>query len=207
MRGADPGVNARFDEPTNGLEPPSAYAKSHRCVEGGVRMKQEQKIVAIGAASGVVGMIVMVWLLERLIPTPAIADTAADRIAYALRWATPAALLFFFMVAAVGNARFKSEAIDPTAGKESQRMIVDGRVADNTLQQLVLFLVGLLGLAVTLPYDRLSVIAAVAITFLVARSTFWFGYRIHPLYRAPGFSSTAYLNLGMLLATLWLWLR
>jgi hypothetical protein len=111
------------------------------------------------------------------------------------------------MVAAVGNARFKSEAIDPTAGKESPRMIVDGRVADNTLQQLVLFLVGLLGLAVTLPPDRLSVIAAVAITFVVARSIFWFGYRIHPLYRAPGFSSTAYLNLGMLLATLWLWLR
>ena len=111
------------------------------------------------------------------------------------------------MVAAVGNARFKSEAIDPTAGKESDRMIIDGRVADNTLQQLVLFLVGLLGLAVTLPADRLSVIAAVAITFIVARSIFWFGYRIHPLYRAPGFSSTAYLNLGMLLATLWLWLR
>jgi hypothetical protein len=170
-------------------------------------MKQDQKIVAIGAASGVVGMIVMVWLLARVIPAPTIPDTAADRIAYALRWATPAALLFFFMVAAVGNARFKSEAIDPTAGKESPRMIVDGRVADNTLQQLVLFLVGLLGLAVTLPPDRLSVIAAVAITFVVARSIFWFGYRIHPLYRAPGFSSTAYLNLGMLLATLWLWLR
>jgi len=86
-------------------------------------------------------------------------------------------------------------------------MIIDGRVADNTLQQLVLFLVGLLGLSVTLPPDGLSVVAAVAITFVVARCIFWFGYRIHPLYRAPGFSSTAYLNLGMLLATLWLWLR
>ena len=112
-------------------------------------MKQEQKIVAIGAANGVIGMIVMVWLLSGLIPAPAIADTAADRIAYALPWATPPALLFFFMVAAVGNARFKSEAIDPTASKESQRMIVDGRVADNTHQQLMLFLIGLLGLAVT----------------------------------------------------------
>lgn len=175
--------------------------------EGELRIKPEQKIVAIGAASGVIGMIVMVWLLAKLIPGPAIADTAADRIAYALHWAVPPALLFFFMVGAVGNARFKSEAIDPTAGKESERMIIDGRVADNTLQQLVLFLVGLLGLSVTLPPDGLSVVAAVAITFVVARCIFWFGYRIHPLYRAPGFSSTAYLNLGMLLATLWLWLR
>ena len=170
-------------------------------------MKHEQKIVAVGASSGVVGMIAMVWLLTKAIPAPAIADTAADRIAYAVPWAAPAALLFFFMVAAVGNARFKSEAIDPTAGKESPRMVVDGRVADNTLQQFVLFLVGLLGLAVMLPANRLSVIAAVSITFVVARSIFWFGYRINPLYRAPGFSSTAYLNLGMLLATLWLWLR
>jgi hypothetical protein len=170
-------------------------------------MKPEQKIVAVGAASGVIGMIALVWLLANFLPVPQIADIAADRIAYALPWAAPAALLFFFMVAAVGNARFKSEAIDPTAGKESQRMVVDGRVADNTLQQFVLFLVGLLGLAVTLPANRLSVIAAVAITFVVARCIFWFGYRIHPLYRAPGFSSTAYLNLGMLLATLWLWTR
>ena len=45
------------------------------------------------------------------------------------------------------------------------------------------------------------------ITFVIARLVFWFGYRIHPLYRAPGFSSTAYLNLGMLLASLWFGLR
>lgn len=199
--------NARFDGPTNGLEPSSAYVMRDCASEGELRMKQEQKIVAIGAASGVIGMIVTVWLLAKFIPAPAIADTAADRIAYALPWAAPPALLFFFMVAAVGNARFKSEAIDPTAGKESDRMIVDGRVADNTHQQLMLFLIGLLGLAVTLPADRLSVIAAVSITFVVARCIFWFGYRKHPLYRAPGFSSTAYLNLGMLLATLWLWMR
>jgi hypothetical protein len=29
-------------------------------------------------------------------------------------------------------------------------------------------------------------------------------YRIDPLYRAFGFSSTAYFNLGLLLAALWL---
>src|SRR5258705_11450234 len=115
----------------------------------GVRMKQDQKIVAIGAAGGVVGMIVMVWLLARVIPAPAIPDTAADRIAYALRWANPAALLFFLMVAAACEARFKSEAIDPAAGEERQQMILDGRVADNTPPELQLILFRLLGCAVT----------------------------------------------------------
>ena len=170
-------------------------------------MTRDQKIVATGAASGVVGMALAVWLLSTMIEPPPLADTGAERIAYALRWAVVAILPYFVMVAAVGNARFLSEAIDPTLGKEDHKTLVNGRVADNTLQQFLLFLVGMLGLSVTLPVDWLSVIPAVAITFVAFRIIFWIGYRINPLYRAPGFSSVAYMNLGMLLATLWLWLR
>ena len=174
---------------------------------GEFAMTHEQKTVAIGAASGILGMLVLVWGLSSAIAPPAIADTAADRMAYALRWAVPPALLFFAMVAAVGNARFASEAIDPTRGKESPKMVVDGRVADNTLQQLVLFLVGMLALAMSLPIARMSIIPAVSITFVLMRIAFWIGYRIKPVYRAFGFSSTAYMNLGMLIASLWMWLR
>ena len=174
---------------------------------GEFAMTHDQKTVAIGAASGILGMLVLVWGLSSAIAPPAIADTAADRIAYALRWAVPPALLFFAMVAAVGNARFASEAIDPTRGKESPKMVVDGRVADNTLQQLVLFLVGMLALAMSLPIARMSIIPAVSITFVLMRIAFWIGYRIKPVYRAFGFSSTAYMNLGMLIASLWMWLR
>jgi len=169
-------------------------------------MTQDQKKVAVGASTGIAGMLLMVWAFSAAIAAPAIADTAADRLAYALRWAVPPALLFFVMVAAVGNARFNSEAIDPTLGKESAKMVVDGRVADNTLQQLVLFLVGMLALAVSLPLQRLDIVAAVSITFVIVRIAFWIGYRIQPVYRAFGFASTAYMNLGMLVASLWLWL-
>lgn len=170
-------------------------------------MAQDQKTVAIGAASGILGMLVLVWGLSSAIAPPVIADTAADRIAYALRWAVPPALLFFAMVAAVGNARFAGEAIDPTRGKESPKMVVDGRVADNTLQQLVLFLVGMMALATSLPIERMSIIPAVSITFVLVRIAFWIGYRIKPVYRAFGFSSTANMNLGMLIASLWMWVR
>jgi hypothetical protein len=170
-------------------------------------MTHDQKTVAVGAASGILGMLVLVWGLSSAIAPPVIADTAADRIAYALRWAVLPALLVFAMVAAVGNARFASEAIDPTLGKESPKMIVDGRVADNTLQQLVLFLIGMLALAITLPVQRLDIVAAVSITFVIVRIAFWVGYRIKPVYRAFGFASTAYMNLGMLVASLWMWLR
>jgi MAPEG family len=170
-------------------------------------MSRDQKIVAIGAMSGITATAVLVWLLSTWIQTPVLADAPGDRIGYALRWAVVAVLPFFFMVVAVGNARFLSEAIDPTLGKESPKMVVDGRVADNTLQQFLLFLVGMLGLALTLPAQRLSIVAAVSITFVVMRLAFWIGYRIKPVYRAFGFSSTVYMNLAMIVATLWLWLR
>jgi len=170
-------------------------------------MTKDQKTVAIGALSGVVGMVALVWAIATYVPEPHVVDDNGDRLAYAIRWSVVAVLPLFFMLVAVGNERFLSEAIDPTLGKESHKMIVDGRVADNTLQQLVLFLVGMLSLAVTLPLQRLDIVAAVSITFVIVRIAFWVGYRIQPVYRAFGFASTAYMNLIMLVAALWLWLR
>lgn len=177
-----------------------------RLLQSGGAMTKDQQTVAIGAVSGIVGMVALVWGISAAMRPPAIANSPGDRLAYAVPWAVVAILPLFVMLVAIGNARFFGEGIDPTLGKEDKSMVVNGRVADNTLQQYVIFLVGMLGLAVTLPAERLSIIPAVAITFVVARIIFWIGYRIHPLYRAPGFSSVAYMNLGMLLATLWLWL-
>ena len=167
-------------------------------------MTKDQKTVAIGAASGIAGMVLLVWLISTLMPQPQVIDAPGNRLAYAARWSVVAVLPLFAMLVAVGNARFLSEAIDPTLGKESQKMVVDGRVADNTLQQFVCFLVGITALSVSVPIGWISVIPAVAISFVICRIVFWIGYRIHPLYRAPGFSSTAYMNIFMYAAVLWL---
>lgn len=167
-------------------------------------MTRDQKIVAAGAATGIASMALAMWLLSTRLPPPDGMEALADRLAYAARWLAFAALPLFAMVAAVGNARFLGEAIDPTLGTEDKTMIVNGRVADNTTQQLLLFAAGLFGLAASLPPGQMGVIRAAAIVSVAARIVFWIGYRIHPLYRAPGFSSTAYLNLGLLLAAVWL---
>ncbi|NUS99362.1 MAG: MAPEG family protein [Sphingomonas sp.] len=167
-------------------------------------MTKDQKTVAIGALSGIVGMMLLVWLISTWMPQPQVIDAPGTRLAYAVRWSIVAVLPLFAMLVAVGNARFLSEAIDPTLGKESQSMVVDGRVADNTLQQFVCFLVGITALSVSVPIAWISVIPAIAITFVICRMVFWIGYRIHPLYRAPGFSSTAYMNLFMYIAVIWL---
>ena len=167
-------------------------------------MTRDQKIVATGAAAGIVSMVLAMWLLSTKLPAPLGLDTLAGRLAHSARWLAFAALPLFAMVAAVGNARFIGEAIDPTRGAEDKATIVDGRVADNTTQQLLLFAAGLLGLAASLPAEHIGVIRAAAIVFVAARIAFWIGYRIHPLHRAFGFASTAYLNLGLLLAAVWL---
>ena len=167
-------------------------------------MTKDQKTVAIGAASGLAGMLILVCLISSALPEPQVVDAPGNRLAYAARWSVVAVLPLFAMLAAVGNARFLSKAIDPTLGKESQKMVVDGRVAENTLQQFVCFLVGIMALSVSLPIGWISVVPAVAITFVICRVVFWIGYRIHPLYRAPGFASTAYMNAFMYIAVLWL---
>ena len=66
-----------------------------------------------------------------------------------------------------------------------------------------MFAVASLALATFVSVEKLQVLWACAIVFMVARLVFWFGYRMHPLFRAPGMSATAYLNLGMILFVLY----
>jgi len=166
-------------------------------------MTADQRKVFVGAARGIVSMALAMWLLTAVLPHP-YAPTAGDRLAYAATANAFAAIILFATIVAVGNARFLSDAIDPLLHKESQRMVVDGRVADNTTQQFLIFCAATFGLAANVSEERLHVIAAAAIVFVASRIAFWIGYRIHPLYRAFGFASTAYLNAGLLAATIYL---
>lgn len=167
-------------------------------------MRKEQKIVAIGASSGIAMMLVSMWVLAGWMP--ALADTAdaGERLAFAAKWIAVAAAPLFFAIMAIGNGRFKSDAIDPTAGKESREMIINGRVADNTLEQFALFASAALAVAASAFGDELWIVAAGAAVFVVARIAFWIGYRIHPLYRAAGMAATSYLNVLLLGAAIWL---
>lgn len=165
-------------------------------------MKTEQKVVAVGAASGVVIMIASLWFLTKILPVSNIDNTVADRLAYALQANVFALVPFFIMLITVGNTRFLSDAIDPTRHIESHLMEIDGRVADNTLQQNFVFAVVSLSLSTIVPIQSLQVVWACAIVFILSRLVFWVGYRLNPLFRAPGMAATAYMNLGMILYVL-----
>jgi hypothetical protein len=167
-------------------------------------MSPDQKTVAIGASTGIAAMLLATWGLSQVMPALADGADAGARLAFAAKWIALAAAPLFFAIVAVGNARFGSEAIDPTLGKESREMIVNGRVVDNTVQQYLLFVVAALAVAASASGPELSLVSSAAVVFLTMRFAFWIGYRIHPLYRAFGMSSTAYLNVVLFGAAIWM---
>ena len=166
-------------------------------------MTLDQKIVGIGAASGVVAMIVAIAGIYQLWPSsPSLVDNSS-RLAYAVQANAFAVIPLLASIITVGNNRFLSEAIDPTLRKEDVATQINGRVVENTLQQFVLFLVATTALSINLTAAQMRIIPAATIVFVAARLAFWVGYRIHPLYRAFGMAATAYLNIGLLGFALW----
>jgi uncharacterized MAPEG superfamily protein len=166
-------------------------------------MTRDQKTVVIGAVSGIATMIAATALIYRAWPTQAGLGDIAGRLAYTLQAEVFAVLPLLIMIIAVGNGRFLSEAIDPTLKKESRSTVINGRVAGNTLEQFILFLVATLALSIQLTEGEMRIVPAATIVFIVARILFWIGYRIHPLYRAFGMAATSYLNVGLLAFALW----
>lgn len=167
-------------------------------------MKHEQRVVIIGAASGILAMLALVTFLTfHIIPTPMIADEFGARLAYAIGANVFAMLPLFIMFATIGNERFLSDAIDPLRHAENRTMEINARVSQNTLEQNFFFLIGTLALSTIVPLHYLQVVWACAITFVIGRVLFWAGYHKNPLYRAPGLSSVAYMNLGIILYVLY----
>ncbi|MBL4621964.1 MAG: MAPEG family protein, partial [Immundisolibacteraceae bacterium] len=58
----------------------------------------------------------------------------------------------------------------------------------NTHEQIVIFIVNALALAVLLPYNYLSLLPIYSGLWVVGRILFWLGYRYKVLWRAPGFA-------------------
>ena len=167
-------------------------------------MSPDQKKVAFGAASGIATMLLAVWGLSQVMPGLPDGADAGARLAFAAKWIALAGAPLFVAIVAVGNGRFASEAIDPTLGRESREMLVNGRVVDTTVQHYLLFMAAALAVAASATGPQLGLVAGAAILFVLFRFAFWVGYRIHPLYRAFGMSSTAYLNLVLFGAALWM---
>jgi hypothetical protein len=102
---------------------------------------------------------------------------------------TAAFLAFLPGVEAVAHERLFSRAIDPLAGADSRRLIVNQRYVSNTLEQFWVFAPGLALLGVYA--GDLRAVAATTITWVLGRWAFWIGYHRDPVLRGIGASSLA----------------
>ena len=156
------------------------------------RFDSSQKTVILG----ILGAAVLGWSLffglRALLPAPADAREAVV-------WLTlPPAVVFFVLVASVGNARFLGPGIDPLQGKDPRFVIVTNRVLSNTTEQALIFVLSGVALIALLPAEKLGAIPALAVLFVVARVVFWAGYLRQSLLRAPGMALTIQINVVLL---------
>lgn len=157
-------------------------------------------IVQVGLASLVVAFIW--WACYRFIPSSDL-PAAFDRVMFALKWSGVAILLTFLTgIEAVSHERLVTEAFDPLAGKETRSILVNLRYLQNTLEQLMLFVPGLLLLAAYAePGAVVQSVSAAALVWILARFVFWIGYRRSPQYRIAGLVGMAQSMIVLLYVT------
>lgn len=156
------------------LDPESMEAQQHTLVLG--------VVLALPVAIGL-------WFaLDRLLPAIPGMTTQTARAIFALHCAGVAVLLGLLPgIEAVAHERLVTPAIDPLAGQESPRMRINQRYVQNSIEQLWLFVPGLVLLAIQ-ARDGFSMRAVVATTvvWIIARWVFWIGYGIGPRFRSAG---------------------
>lgn len=90
-------------------------------------------------------------------------------------------------IEAVAHERLASPAIDPLADYVTRRLRINQQYLQNTLEQLIVFAAGLLGLAVYCADGAaIRAVPAVTVVWIAARAAFWIGYHKGSLHRAAG---------------------
>lgn len=126
-----------------------------------------------------------------LLPPIAGMDMLLPRLVFALKCSAVAILFCFVMaIEAVAHERLRSPAIDPLLGYETQRMRINLRYLQHTLEQLVIFIPGLFDLAAySANGSAMRWVAAATVVWVAARIAFWIGYHRSSAergYGAPG---------------------
>jgi hypothetical protein len=132
---------------------------------------------------------IVLWLgVYYLLPPLAGMDDPVARLFFAINCCCVAILLCFATgIEAVSHERLQSPGIDPLAGYETLRLKINLRYLQHTLEQLLTFVPGLIGLAFYCSDGgAMRAVVATTVVWIVARAGFWIGYHYGSLYRAIG---------------------
>jgi hypothetical protein len=159
-----------------------------------------------GMAAIAVGTLVamLLWFaVRRNAPIPEGMQDDGARLVFALK-CSALAVLFALVPGfeAVARERLVSPAFDPLAPYDSRRMAVNQRYLQNTLEQTVVFIVALLGLAIYSPGEAIRAVTASTVVWTLGRWAFWAGYHRSAAMRGLGAPSMM-LSLLILLYVGW----
>ncbi len=162
---------------------------------------RQQRRSGIGAIAGSLAVSIALWFaIDRYLPPLGGMVELSARMIVTLKCVAVATL--FTLVAgveAVAHERFQTAAFDPLAGHQTQRLRVNLRYLQNTLEQIVVFSVGLFGTAAYLTTgESMRAIPATTIVWILNRFAFWIGYHKSSAMRGLGAPSMA-ISLIMLL--------
>lgn len=150
------------------------------------RRARRSGIAAIAASSTVAAAI---WFGVVYFAPPITGMEPVDaRMIFAFKCCCLAVLFCFVLgVEAVAHERLQSAAFDPLAGHETRRLRVNLRYLQNTLEQFVIFAVGLFGLAFySTGADAMRAVLATTIVWILGRFAFWIGYHRSAAMRGIG---------------------
>jgi hypothetical protein len=150
------------------------------------RAQRNSGTVAIGL--GVAAAVALWFAVDRLMPPLAGMGDLSARMLVALKCCALAALFCFDTgIEAVAHERLQSAAFDPLAGQETRRLRVNKQYLQNTLEQIVLFAVGLFGLAAySVDGGEMRRVIATTAVWIVFRLAFWLGYHRSAAMRGAG---------------------
>jgi hypothetical protein len=162
------------------------------------RQERKSGMAAIAAS---VAISAILWVaLWQLLPPLSGMDSLQARMLVALKCVALATLFCFVAgIEAVAHERLQSNAFDPLQGHQTERLRVNLRYLQNTLEQLVVFAVGLFGLAAYLDSGpAMRIVIASTVVWILNRFAFWIGYHRSAAMRGLGAPSML-IGLAMLL--------
>lgn len=128
-----------------------------------------------------------------------------ERLGLACASLLPTACVLNAMIATQMRLRMQTGAVDPLAGQDDWRLLVNQRALTNTVEQLASFAPAQLALSAGASPGYMPLVVAAGVVFAAARLVFWGGYMLGPLLRAPGMAATFFINVATLIAAVWVW--
>jgi hypothetical protein len=147
--------------------------------------------IGLGTASWIIALMVAWKVWPDVVEPP-------NRLQYAVQLLAPISVLVLLMVSACFRVFDTDNAEDPFANAESAAWKVNQRVLSNTVEQSLIFIPALLALSVRVDAQNVRILPILTALWCSGRLLFWVGYRVHPMWRGPGFEWTLFSSLTAL---------